>query len=274
MPRAVITSGRGRVMFRPSNVIRPKVGRIRPVSMLKKVVLPAPFGPISETIDWAGMSNVTSLTAVRPPNRLVIRSARRIGVRRRGPGCLLARGAGARPRRARAHAVPSGSLPSCASSAGISAVSSSRRRRSGSSPCGRSTMVITSRNPKIPNSTWVSWKFRPNGRRQVVEHVGDQVVVDVAEQQAAGDRAPDRAEPADDHHGEDEDREPELELARVHLGGVGRRRTPRTSRRRPRRSRTRAAWSSPAGCPSRPPRPRPRAAPPRPGRAASRAPAG
>ena len=22
--------------------------------------------------------------------------------------------------------------------------------------------MITSRNPKIPNSTWVSWKFSPN----------------------------------------------------------------------------------------------------------------
>jgi hypothetical protein len=78
-PRAVITSGRDRVMFLPSRVIRPSVGRISPVSMLKKVVLPAPFGPISETIDRAGMSNVTSLTATRPPNRLVIPWAIRIG---------------------------------------------------------------------------------------------------------------------------------------------------------------------------------------------------
>src|ERR1700729_2306619 len=78
-PRAVITSGRDLVMFLPSRLIRPSVGRISPVSMLKKVVLPAPFGPISETIDRAGMSNVTSLTAIRPPNRLVIPWASRIG---------------------------------------------------------------------------------------------------------------------------------------------------------------------------------------------------
>src|SRR6185437_9859740 len=74
--------------------------------------------------------------------------------------------------RLRAHAVPSGSLPSCASSAGISAVSSSCRRRSGISPCGRSTMVITSRNPKIPNSTWVSWKWKPKDEGRLLSTSG------------------------------------------------------------------------------------------------------
>src|SRR5262249_54926561 len=73
----------------------------------------------------------------------------------------------------RAHAAPSpggkitvpppaGASASCASSAAIRAVSSSWRRRSGIRPCGRSTIMITSRNPKIPNSTWVSWKCSPN----------------------------------------------------------------------------------------------------------------
>ena len=44
---------------------------VEPVIMLKNVVLPAPFGPISVTIEPRGMSKSTSLTAVRPPNRLV-----------------------------------------------------------------------------------------------------------------------------------------------------------------------------------------------------------
>ena len=39
--------------------------------MLKNVVLPAPLGPISETIALRGIENETSLTAVRPPKRLV-----------------------------------------------------------------------------------------------------------------------------------------------------------------------------------------------------------
>ena len=39
--------------------------------MLKNVVLPAPLGPMSETIAPRGMSKSTELTASRPPNRLV-----------------------------------------------------------------------------------------------------------------------------------------------------------------------------------------------------------
>src|SRR4051812_33100023 len=46
--------------------------------MLKYVVLPAPFGPMIETIERSGRVNVTSLTAVRPPNVLVIWLALRI----------------------------------------------------------------------------------------------------------------------------------------------------------------------------------------------------
>ena len=36
--------------------------------MLKNVVLPAPLGPMIETIERSGIENVTSLTATRPPN--------------------------------------------------------------------------------------------------------------------------------------------------------------------------------------------------------------
>ena len=39
--------------------------------MLKNVVLPAPLGPMIETIERSGTQNVTSLTAIRPPNCLV-----------------------------------------------------------------------------------------------------------------------------------------------------------------------------------------------------------
>ena len=48
--------------------------RSTPVIMLKNVVLPAPFGPISDTIEPRGMSKSTALTAVSPPNRLVTRA--------------------------------------------------------------------------------------------------------------------------------------------------------------------------------------------------------
>src|SRR5436190_14882588 len=39
--------------------------------MLKNVVLPAPFGPIRDTMDPRGISKSTLLTAVSPPNFLV-----------------------------------------------------------------------------------------------------------------------------------------------------------------------------------------------------------
>src|SRR6478672_5786643 len=38
--------------------------------MLKNVVFPAPFGPMSETIELAGTLKSTSSTATRPPNSL------------------------------------------------------------------------------------------------------------------------------------------------------------------------------------------------------------
>jgi hypothetical protein len=38
---------------------------------LKNVVLPAPFGPMIDTIDFSGTAKSTSLTATRPPKRLV-----------------------------------------------------------------------------------------------------------------------------------------------------------------------------------------------------------
>ena len=43
--------------------------------MLKNVVLPAPFGPMIETIDRSGIAKLTSSTAVRPPNAFVTDSA-------------------------------------------------------------------------------------------------------------------------------------------------------------------------------------------------------
>ena len=46
----------------------PADGLYRPVNTLKKVVLPAPFGPINETIDLFGILKVTLLTASNPPN--------------------------------------------------------------------------------------------------------------------------------------------------------------------------------------------------------------
>ena len=65
--------------------------------MLKNVVLPAPLGPMIETIERSGSVNETSLTAVRPPNCLVMSAASRIvGVRGDARPALALRRAHAR----------------------------------------------------------------------------------------------------------------------------------------------------------------------------------
>ena len=74
-PSAVILSGRIPVMSLPPKEMRPPVGLYSPVSMLKKVVLPAPLGPMIETIERGGMEKSTSLTATRPPKALTTWSA-------------------------------------------------------------------------------------------------------------------------------------------------------------------------------------------------------
>src|SRR6185437_14764790 len=56
-----------RVMFSPSNVTLPAVGGKKPLMRLKKVVLPAPFGPITARSSPAFMSNVTPSTAFNVP---------------------------------------------------------------------------------------------------------------------------------------------------------------------------------------------------------------
>ena len=68
IPRAVIACGGMWTTSVPSNTIDPDVGLYTPVSWLKKVVLPAPFGPISATIAPRGMTKSMSSEAMSPPN--------------------------------------------------------------------------------------------------------------------------------------------------------------------------------------------------------------
>src|SRR5262245_45859143 len=52
-------------------VISPKVGWYTPVSILKAVVLPAPFGPIRPTSSPANNCKLKLSTAFKPPNCMV-----------------------------------------------------------------------------------------------------------------------------------------------------------------------------------------------------------
>src|SRR5918997_1409806 len=69
MPRSAIRSGAQPVTSVPSKATVPAFGRMKPATMAKVVVLPAPFGPISAVMAPAGTSKSTLLTAWRPPKR-------------------------------------------------------------------------------------------------------------------------------------------------------------------------------------------------------------
>src|SRR4051812_8735006 len=51
----------------PSSWMRPRVGRVMPEMQLSSVLLPAPLGPISPTIDPVSSANETSRRAWMPP---------------------------------------------------------------------------------------------------------------------------------------------------------------------------------------------------------------
>lgn len=70
-PRRATSSVRSAVTSRPSSVMVPDVGRCVPLMRLKNVVLPAPLGPMIALILPGSMVVLTSLTAARPPKRLV-----------------------------------------------------------------------------------------------------------------------------------------------------------------------------------------------------------
>ena len=53
--------------------------------MLKNVVLPAPLGPMIETMPPRGIPNETSSTAIRPPKTFVTFAADRIASPGSGP---------------------------------------------------------------------------------------------------------------------------------------------------------------------------------------------
>ena len=238
--------------------------------MLKNVVFPAPLGPMIETIDPTGMSIETSLTATQAAELL----GHLLGAEDRTVARAVRGGAGAStltapppPARRRPRLVPGSS----SSVSPIPLVSSSFRRRSGIRPCGRSTITSTSRKPKMLTCRSVRLKFRPRSPGSVLKHVRDQVVVDVGEQQRAEHDPPDRAQAAEDHHREDEDREAELELAGVDQRRVGAQEGAGDAAERRAQRVGVAASCGRAGCPSRRPRPRPRAARSTPAPAASRA---
>ena len=102
--------------------------------MLKNVVFPAPFGPIRLTIDRSGIVKSRSLTAVEPAELLADALGDEEICSRRGHGQSSSRFVAS---------ASAWSIGSCPEPSSIS----SFRRRSGISPVGRNSIIITMMNP-------------------------------------------------------------------------------------------------------------------------------
>src|SRR5437667_90218 len=74
-----IRFGGSPAMSSPANRMRPALGFSTPVTQLKNVDLPAPLGPMMARTSPAGTAMLTSLSAVRPPNRMESPSVLRRG---------------------------------------------------------------------------------------------------------------------------------------------------------------------------------------------------
>ena len=137
---------------RPRNVISPSLGSRMPATTLKKVVLPAPFGPMRLTMDPWGIDQLRLVHGYQPAKTLgdgprVHQDGSRVCIRRR---VVL----GQEVDRWFAHASsprpsgPSGSAPSTSAPAGSSVTCSSwARRRLGNRPSGRRSIMPTSASP-------------------------------------------------------------------------------------------------------------------------------
>src|SRR5580693_10776972 len=68
MPARAWASGEARVTSLPSNTMLPVVGSVSPAMQLKKVDLPAPFGPIRPMISCSSTARSAPDTARKLPN--------------------------------------------------------------------------------------------------------------------------------------------------------------------------------------------------------------
>ena len=79
MPRREIRLDGRPVISSPLKTMRPPVGRSTPVKQLKKVLLPAPFGPMIAHTSSRRTAKLIWLSAASPPKRTVSISVRSTG---------------------------------------------------------------------------------------------------------------------------------------------------------------------------------------------------
>ena len=215
MPRPTIALGRRPTMLWPSKRISPWSGASSPVTTLKKVVFPAPFGPIRPTIERGGMTRSTLLTATSPPKALVTPRAssrgrppaRGAAAGRSHTGMLSARGTdGAATRRP--------------ASSGSSTSTATGRTRRPTSPSGLKSMTRARPSPKKNQRQSVRSTVVSNSDAGLgpdppdeVRHLGQQEAVEQRDQHPAHDDALEAPHPAEHDHAQQDDGHVELESA-------------------------------------------------------------
>ena len=147
---------------------------------MKNVVLPAPLGPISETIALRGTVKSTSLTATRPPK--TFETPRRLEDAAAVGGRGVAHGALA---------------PRSATSVDLVLVELELSPAVGMKPSGRSTIITSRKKPKMPKEIDVTSKSSPMSG--AVE-LRQPEAVDHRQRDGAEDDAPDVAHAAEDDH--------------------------------------------------------------------------
>src|SRR4051794_3574122 len=198
--------------------------------MLKNVVLPAPLGPMIETIECCGIENETSFTATRPPN--VLETASVASSAGRSPSPVGAGGA------ATGTVIARRSLPSAgrrrSSNDALSWLADLERAVARADALGELQRSSSFREQALRPQDHDDEdeeaedaevqdrevEVQPDLVRDAVEHLRDEVRVDERQQDRAEDHPPDGAQAAEDDHREQEDREAELELIRLHRGEV------------------------------------------------------
>src|SRR5579859_4862189 len=220
IPAFTVWCGLRPVMSLPSKMTVPRLGAKKPVTQLKSVVLPAPLGPISAKTSPTLTSNDTLSTATRPPKRLVSPVTVRI-VSAIWLGLQLARCADARDlfRRQLLAAGAARQQP-------LWAVQHDADDDQAEDDVLQPVHLLAQSRPTVGvGVVQPAQTDRLDERGHLVRRVGQELVEDEVEDQAADHRARDVAHTAEHDHRQHGDRDDEAELVRVHdrqLGAVER----------------------------------------------------
>ena len=186
---------------------------------MKNVVLPAPLGPMIETIERSGISNETSLTATSPPKIFETDSVSSSVFAPLAPDVAGADAGRAHSLAPRVHVGLGRRADRVARADALGELH--RPSSLGQQPLRAQHHDEQDEEAEDAEVQDREVEVQAQGARHAVEHLGDEVRVDERQQHRAEHDAPDRAQAAEDDHRQHEDREAELELIGLHGGLVG-----------------------------------------------------